>query len=120
MESSAHGIRWTFSPMVDIAHDARSWRLSEGAGEDPFLGGIVAAAYVKGQQGASLAAADSIAACAKHYVGHGAADGGRDYNSAEISEHTLREICLPPFHAAAVAGTRQAGLWRWFARLTAT
>ncbi|WP_139558365.1 glycoside hydrolase family 3 N-terminal domain-containing protein [Methylotetracoccus oryzae] len=104
MEASAQGIRWTFSPMVDIARDARWGRMSEGAGEDPLLGGVMAAAYVKGYQGTSLAAPDSIAACVKHYVGYGAAEGGRDYNSAEISEHTLREIYLPPFHAAVQAG----------------
>lgn len=104
MEAAADGIRWTFSPMVDIARDARWGRMAEGAGEDPFLGSAMAAAYVKGYQGARLDAPDSIAACAKHYVGYGAAEGGRDYNSTEISEHTLREFYLPPFHAAVVAG----------------
>jgi beta-glucosidase len=104
-EASASGIRWTFSPMVDIARDARWGRMAEGAGEDPFLGSAMAAAYVRGYQGARLDAPDSIAACAKHYVGYGAAEGGRDYNSTEISEHTLREFYLPPFHAAVEAGT---------------
>lgn len=104
-EASATGIRWTFSPMVDIARDARWGRIAEGAGEDPFLGSAMAAAYVKGYQGARLDAPDSIAACAKHYVGYGAAEGGRDYNSTEISEHTLREFYLPPFHSAVDAGT---------------
>src|SRR5437867_5628943 len=103
-EASATGIRWTFSPMVDIARDARWGRITEGAGEDPFLGSEMAAAYVRGYQGQRLDAPDSIAACAKHYVGYGAAEGGRDYNSTEISEHTLRQFYLPPFHAAVNAG----------------
>src|SRR6202049_4119843 len=105
VEASASGIRWTFSPMVDIARDARWGRMAEGAGEDPFLGAAMAAAYVRGYQGARLDAPDSIAACAKHYVGYGAGEGGRDYNSTEISEHTLRQFYLPPFHAAVEAGT---------------
>ena len=105
MEASADGIRWTFSPMVDIARDARWGRMAEGAGEDPFLGSAMAAAYVKGYQGSRLDAPDSIASCAKHYVGYGAAEAGRDYNSTEISEHTLRQFYLPPFHAAVEAGT---------------
>jgi beta-glucosidase len=104
IEASADGIRWTFSPMVDIARDARWGRMAEGAGEDPFLGAAMAAAYVRGYQGARLNAPDSIAACAKHYVGYGAAEGGRDYNTTEISEHTLREFYLPPFHSAVEAG----------------
>src|SRR6266571_1536570 len=103
-EASADGIRWTFSPMVDIARDARWGRMAEGAGEDPFLGSAMAAAYVRGYQGQRLDAPDSIAACAKHYVGYGAAEGGRDYNTTEISEHTLRQVYLPPFHAAVNAG----------------
>ena len=103
-EASATGIRWTFSPMVDIARDARWGRITEGAGEDPFLGSEMAAAYVRGYQGTRLDAPDSIAACAKHYVGYGAAEGGRDYNTTEISEHTLRQIYLPPFRAAVNAG----------------
>src|SRR5450432_2479286 len=100
MEASAAGVRWTFSPMVDIARDVRWGRMIEGAGEDPFLGSEMARAYVRGYQGKNLDAADSIASCAKHYVGYGAAEGGRDYNTAEISEHTLREVYLPPFYAA--------------------
>ncbi|MGB6386012.1 MAG: glycoside hydrolase family 3 N-terminal domain-containing protein [Terriglobales bacterium] len=105
LEASAIGIRWTFSPMVDIARDARWGRMAEGAGEDPFLGSAMAAAYVHGYQGSRLDAPDSIAACVKHFVGYGAAEGGRDYNTTEISEHTLREYYLPPFHAAINAGT---------------
>jgi len=104
-EASATGVRWTFSPMVDIARDARWGRMTEGAGEDPFLGSAIAAAYVRGYQGERLDAPDSIAACAKHYVGYGAAEGGRDYNTTEISEHTLRQVYLPPFHAAINAGS---------------
>jgi beta-glucosidase len=105
MEAAADGIRWTFSPMVDIARDARWGRMAEGAGEDPFLGSAMAAAYVRGYQGSRLDAADSIAACVKHFVGYGATEAGRDYNSTEISEHTLRQFYLPPFHAALEAGS---------------
>jgi beta-glucosidase len=104
-EASAIGIRWTFSPMVDIARDARWGRIAEGAGEDPYLGSAMAAAYVRGYQGSRLDAPDTMAACAKHFVGYGAAEAGRDYNTTEISEHTLRQFYLPPFHAAADAGT---------------
>ena len=103
-EASASGVRWTFSPMVDIARDPRWGRMAEGAGEDPFLGSAMAAAYVRGYQGDRLNAAESIAACAKHYVGYGAAEAGRDYNTTEISEHTLRQYYLPPFRAAVDAG----------------
>jgi beta-glucosidase len=103
-EASASGIRWAFSPMVDIARDARWGRMAEGSGEDPYLGSALASAYVRGYQGTSLAAADSIAACPKHFVGYGAAEGGRDYNSVELSERTLRQFYLPPFHAAIDAG----------------
>ncbi len=99
-EASASGIRWTFSPMVDIARDPRWGRIVEGAGEDPYLGSVMARAYVRGYQGKHLNDPDSIAACVKHYVGYGAAEGGRDYNTTEISEHTLREVYLPPFYAA--------------------
>jgi beta-glucosidase len=99
-EASASGIRWVFSPMVDIARDARWGRMTEGSGEDPFLSAAIARAYVRGYQGKRLDAPDSVAACAKHFVGYGAAEGGRDYNSAEISEHTLRQFYLPPFRAA--------------------
>ena len=104
-EASAAGIRWTFSPMVDIARDARWGRISQGAGEDPYLGSRMAAAYVRGYQGTHLDAPDTMAACVKHFVGYGAAEAGRDYNSTEISDHTLREIYLPPFEAAIKAGS---------------
>jgi beta-glucosidase len=103
-EASSAGVRWAFSPMVDIARDARWGRISESAGEDPYLGAAMARAYVRGYQGQRLDATDSIVACAKHYVGYGAAEGGRDYNSTEISEHTLRQFYLPPFRAAQEAG----------------
>jgi beta-glucosidase len=105
LEASAIGIRWTFSPMVDIARDARWGRIAEGAGEDPYLGSVMAAAYVRGYQGSRLDAPDTMAACVKHFVGYGAAEAGRDYNTTEISEHTLRQFYLPPFHAAVNAGT---------------
>jgi beta-glucosidase len=89
---------------VDIARDPRWGRIAEGSGEDPVLGSAMAAAYVRGYQGMDLAAAASIAACAKHYVGYGAAEGGRDYNSVDMSERRLREVYLPPFKAAAKVG----------------
>jgi beta-glucosidase len=104
-EASAAGVRWTFSPMVDIARDARWGRIVEGAGEDPYLGSVMARVYVRGYQGERLDAPDSIAACAKHYVGYGAAEGGREYNTVDMSERTLRQIYLPPFKAAVDAGT---------------
>jgi beta-glucosidase len=103
-EASEAGVRWTFSPMVDIARDARWGRIVEGAGEDPFLGSAMARAYVRGYQGEHLSDPNSIAACAKHYVGYGAAEGGRDYNTVDMSERTLRQVYLPPFHAAVDAG----------------
>ena len=103
-ESSAAGVRWAFSPMVDIARDSRWGRISEGAGEDPYLGAAMARAFVRGYQGEHLDSPDSIVACPKHYVGYGAAEAGRDYNTTEISEHTLRQFYLPPFHAAEQAG----------------
>ena len=103
-EASASGIRWMFSPMIDIARDARWGRMAEGSGEDPYLVSAMARAYVLGYQGERLSSPDSAVACPKHFVGYGAAEGGRDYNSAEISEHTLREFYLPPFHAAVDAG----------------
>src|SRR6202049_3052816 len=99
-ESSAAGVRWAFSPMVDIARDPRWGRIVEGAGEDPYLGSVMARAYVRGYQGNSLSDKESIAACVKHFVGYGAVEGGRDYNTTEISEHTLREVYFPPFYAA--------------------
>jgi beta-glucosidase len=103
-EASHEGVRWTFSPMVDIARDPRWGRIAEGAGEDPYLGSAFARAYVRGYQGARLDDPASIVACAKHFVGYGAAEGGREYNTTEISERTLRDVYLPPFHAAVDEG----------------
>jgi beta-glucosidase len=103
-EASAAGLDWTFAPMIDIARDPRWGRVVEGAGEDPYLGSRMAEAQVRGFQGASLAAPDSILATAKHFAAYGAAAGGRDYDGAELSERALNEIYLPPFHAAARAG----------------
>src|SRR5271165_976374 len=103
-ESSSQGVRWTFSPMVDIARDPRWGRIAEGAGEDPYLGSAFARAYVRGYQGERLDQQISVAACAKHFVGYGAAEGGRDYNTTEISERTLRDVYLPPFRAAVSEG----------------
>jgi beta-glucosidase len=106
VEASAHGLHWTFAPMVDIARDPRWGRIVEGAGEDPYLGAQVAAAKIRGFQGADLAANDTILATAKHFVAYGAAEGGRDYNTADVSIRTLREIYLPPFQAAVRAGVQ--------------
>jgi beta-glucosidase len=103
-EAAAAGLHWTFAPMVDIARDARWGRIMEGSGEDPFLGAQMAAARVRGFQGNDLAAVDTIAACAKHYAAYGFAEGGRDYNTVDISESTLRNVVLPPFKAAADSG----------------
>ena len=103
-EAAAAGLHWTFGPMVDVARDARWGRIMEGSGEDPFLGSQMAAARVRGFQGKDLAAADTIAACAKHYAAYGFAEAGRDYNTVDISESTLRNVVLPPFKAAADAG----------------
>src|SRR5436190_11878355 len=103
-EASAAGVHWTFAPMVDIARDPRWGRVMEGAGEDPFLGSVIAAARVRGFQGKGLGNTDALMACAKHFAAYGAAIGGRDYNSVDMSDRTLFEIYLPPFHAAVDAG----------------
>ena len=103
-EASAAGIDWTFAPMVDIARDPRWGRIVEGAGEDPYLGALFAAARVRGFQGSDLTASNAIAATAKHFAAYGAAEGGRDYNVADLSERTLRDVYLPPFYGAACAG----------------
>ena len=103
-EAAAEGVRWTFAPMIDIARDPRWGRIAESLGEDPRLAGTMAAAMVRGFQGASLDDASSVAACAKHFAGYGAAEAGRDYNSAWIPEILLREVYLPPFRAARDAG----------------
>jgi len=104
MEASAAGIDWTFAPMVDIARDPRWGRIVEGAGEDRYLGSLFAAARVRGFQGHDLTAHDAIAATAKHFAAYGAAEGGRDYNIADVPERTLRDVYLPPFFGAACAG----------------
>jgi beta-glucosidase len=103
-EAAAQGIAWTFAPMVDIARDPRWGRIVEGSGEDPYLGAAFAVARVRGFQGSDLRAHDAIAATAKHFAAYGAAEGGRDYNIAEVPERTLRDVYLPPFQAAACAG----------------
>jgi beta-glucosidase len=103
-EAAATGVRWTFAPMVDIARDPRWGRIVEGAGEDTFLGTAMARARVRGFQGDDYSQPDKVVACAKHWVAYGAAEGGRDYNTTEVSEHTLREIYFPPFKAAVDAG----------------
>jgi beta-glucosidase len=103
-EARAVGLHWTFAPMVDIARDPRWGRIMEGSGEDPFLGSAMARARTIGFQGRDYSAPDKVVACAKHYVGYGAAEAGRDYNTTDISEWTLRQIYLPPFKATVDAG----------------
>ncbi len=103
-EARAAGVHWTFAPMVDIARDARWGRIAEGSGEDPFLGSVMARARVLGFQGNNYSAADKVVACAKHWVAYGAAEAGRDYNTTDVSERTLREVYFPPFKAALDAG----------------
>jgi beta-glucosidase len=103
-EATTYGIRWTFAPMVDIARDPRWGRIAESPGEDPYLASALAAAYVRGFQGADLSASDRMAACAKHFAAYGAAEGGRDYNTANVPEGLLRDVYLRPFHAAQQAG----------------
>jgi beta-glucosidase len=103
-EARAAGVHWTFAPMVDIARDPRWGRIAEGAGEDPYLGAVMAAARVRGFQGDNVAAPDRLLACLKHYVAYGAAVAGRDYNSVDMSERSLREIYLPPYRAGLAAG----------------
>ncbi|HEU4720570.1 MAG TPA: beta-glucosidase BglX [Gemmatimonadaceae bacterium] len=104
VEGSAMGVHWTFAPMVDIARDARWGRIVEGAGEDPYLGSVMAAARVRGFQGDALRAPTSLLATAKHFAAYGAAEAGRDYNVAAIGERTMWEVYLPPFEAAVRAG----------------
>jgi beta-glucosidase len=103
-ESAAAGVRWTFAPMVDIARDPRWGRIVEGSGEDPYLCAAMSRASVLGFQGRDYSAPDKVVACAKHWVGYGAAEGGRDYNTTDIPENTLRGIYFPPFKAAVDAG----------------
>ena len=103
-EATSAGLHWTFAPMVDIARDPRWGRIVEGAGSDPYLSSVMAVAQVRGYQGESLAEPQTMLATAKHLGAYGAAMGGRDYGSADISERTLHEVYLPPFHAAEAAG----------------
>ncbi|RKD90936.1 beta-glucosidase BglX [Mangrovibacterium diazotrophicum] len=100
IEASAEGLNWTFAPMVDVSHDPRWGRVMEGAGEDPFLGSKIAIARVKGFQGDDLSADNTIAACAKHWAGYGFVEGGRDYNTVDVSSTTLYNVIFPPFKAA--------------------
>ncbi|MEX2109620.1 MAG: glycoside hydrolase family 3 N-terminal domain-containing protein [Gemmatimonadaceae bacterium] len=108
VEATAHGMHWTFAPMVDIARDPRWGRIVEGAGEDPYLGSVMATAKVRGFQGGDggvgLGATNTMLATAKHFAAYGAPEGGRDYNTVELSERTLWETYLPPYEAAIKAG----------------
>jgi len=103
-EAAAAGLHWTFAPMVDIARDPRWGRIAEGSGEDPYLGSAMAAARVRGFQGADPRAPDAVLATVKHFAAYGGAEGGRDYNTVDLSERTLREVYLPPYQAALKAG----------------
>ena len=103
VEATGQGVRWTFSPMLDIARDPRWGRIAEGSGEDTWLDARMAEAMVRGYQG-DLSDATSMAACIKHFAGYGAAEGGRDYNSTFLTERQLRNVYLPPFEAAVKAG----------------
>ncbi len=103
-EATTAGVRWFYSPMVDISRDARWGRTTEGAGEDPYLGAAMARAYVQGYQGSDLANPDSVAACVKHFAAYGAAEAGREYNTTDMSEIRLRQVYLPPYKAAVEAG----------------
>lgn len=103
-EAAAGGINWTFAPMVDITRDPRWGRVMEGAGEDPYLGSLIARARVEGFQGDDLGSTKTVLACTKHFAAYGAAEAGRDYNTTDMSEHTLREVYLPPFRATVEAG----------------
>ena len=103
-EATAAGINFNFAPMVDITRDPRWGRIAEGAGEDPYLGSLVAAARVRGFQGNDLTAPNTLAACVKHFAAYGAPHGGREYNTVDMSERMLREIYLPPYKAAVDAG----------------
>ena len=105
-EASADGLHWTFAPMVDISRDARWGRVMEGAGEDPFLGSLIAKARVNGFQGNNLSDQNTIVACAKHFAGYGFSEAGRDYNTTDFNHYTLHNTIMPPFKAAVDAGVR--------------
>jgi beta-glucosidase len=104
LEARTAGVNWFYSPMVDIARDARWGRCTEGAGEDPYLGAAIARAYIRGYQANDLSASGSIAACVKHFAAYGAAEAGREYNTTDMSEIRLRQVYLPPYRAAVEAG----------------
>ena len=104
IEARSVGVTWTFAPMLDISRDARWGRIAESLGEDPYLASVLGAAMVKGFQGESLSDETAIAACVKHFIGYGAAEGGRDYNTSNIPPHLMRNIYLPPFESAIKAG----------------
>jgi len=105
IEARSIGVNWTFAPMLDISRDARWGRIAESLGEDPFLGSQLGTAMVRGFQGrGNLADPNSIAACVKHFIGYGAAEGGRDYNTTNIPLHLMRNIYLPPFYSTIKAG----------------
>ena len=103
-EGREQGITWTFAPMLDISRDARWGRIAESLGEDPYLASELGVAMVRGFQGDNLSDNDAIAACVKHFVGYGASEGGRDYNSTNIPERLLRNVYLPPFQKTVEAG----------------
>ncbi|MGW7412188.1 glycoside hydrolase family 3 N-terminal domain-containing protein [Streptomyces sp. NPDC054863] len=103
-EARSHGIHWAFAPMMDVTSEPRWGRIAEGCGEDPYLTAVFAAAKTRGFQGDDLSAPDRVAACAKHFVAYGGAEGGRDYNTVDVSESRLRNLYLPPFKAAVDAG----------------
>ena len=103
-EARADGVHWTFAPMMDVGRDPRWGRVMEGSGEDTYLASLIAAARVRGFQGIDLSADNSLVACAKHFAGYGFGEGGREYNSVNISDQRMREVVLPPFKAAVDAG----------------
>jgi beta-glucosidase len=103
-EASAAGLHWTFAPMVDISREPRWGRVMEGAGEDPYLGALIAAARVRGFQGANFNRADKVMSCVKHYAAYGAPEAGRDYNTVDMSERVFRDVYLPPYAAGVKAG----------------
>lgn len=120
-EATASGITYNHGPMVDVTRDPRWGRVVEGAGEDPYLGSLIAKAQVEGYQGNSLHDPDTLIACLKHFIAYGAAEAGRDYNTVDISEGTLRNVYLPPFKAGIESGagsvmnafnTYQGFLWQ--------
>ena len=106
-EATADGVNWTFSPMVDICRDPRWGRITEGAGEDPYLGAQIAQAMVRGYQGDDLSRSNALMACVKHFALYGAAEAGRDYNTVDMSRLKMLQYYLPPYQAAVAAGVGQ-------------